>query len=363
MSGSKTSHQERTAHEPRGEGLHTVILSRIDQINDTIRILRLSIPDGAPEIKLTRLPLTPSGQFLPGQWLDTFCPGVPKAGGFTITSQPSLARRPSSSSSSSPAAPAATAAGYLELAVQRSPDNPAAAWLWREDQSAILGRELRIRVGGSFVYPPVRRRHHHHLHQGAADEEPVLLPHRRAVFVAGGVGVNPLVSMVAHIAEQQQQQRRRQGKASGGGRSPDSDDGGVVVEVHLLYSMKDPGPGRRDASKMLFVERLVGLFGRREVRGRMTLFLTGHDGEDADGGGDPKQSDKAVAGIGPDVPVLSRRIELSDIVAAMGGPGSTDSAVVYVCGLPTMTDSLVEELTSADGLGMEKDRVLYEKWW
>ena len=75
---------------------------------------------------------------------------------------------------------------YLELAVQRSPDNAAAAWLWQEDDGSggdrhgLLGRELRVRVGGSFVWPPpgvnVRAL-------------------RRVVFVAGGVGVNPLMSM------------------------------------------------------------------------------------------------------------------------------------------------------------------------
>lgn len=74
--------------------------------------------------------------------------------------------------------------------MQRSPENPPAAWLWQESGSGsgdgegqgngLLGRELQIRVGGSFVWPPpgvnVRAL-------------------RRVVFVAGGVGVNPLMSM------------------------------------------------------------------------------------------------------------------------------------------------------------------------
>src|SRR5690606_7871577 len=112
----------------------------------------------------------------PGQWLDTFVPGTPKAGGFTITSPPSAA--------------AATghrhAAPYLELAVQESPDNAPAAWLWRP-REAILGATLKVRVGGSFVFPPV----------GVADVASL----RRVVFVAGGVGVNPLMSMLSYIGE------------------------------------------------------------------------------------------------------------------------------------------------------------------
>lgn len=137
-------------------------------------------------------------QFLPGQWLDVYVPGVPKAGGFTITSTPSRARgrRTSALSTESAAVTAAEeeevgggggepgayayAYAYLELAVQKSPENPPAAWLWQEE-GTILDKELRVRVGGGFVWPP----------PGINVRSSL----RKAVFVAGGVGVNPLMSM------------------------------------------------------------------------------------------------------------------------------------------------------------------------
>lgn len=139
----------------------------------------------------------PHQQFLPGQWLDVYVPGVPKAGGFTITSTPSRARgRRTSAPSTETAAATTTAAeeevgggggepgayayAYLELAVQKSPENPPAAWLWQEE-GTILDKELRVRVGGSFVWPP----------PGINVRSSL----RKAVFVAGGVGVNPLISM------------------------------------------------------------------------------------------------------------------------------------------------------------------------
>ena len=154
----------------------------------------------------------PRAQFLPGQWLDVFVPGVSKAGGFTITSPPSKARwatpapapapAPAPTPASSEAAGAGAGAGaasgggtkdhggddehayaYLELAVQKSPDSPAAIWLWRGDGGggeALLGGELGVRVGGGFVWPP------------AGVNVRAL---RKVVFVAGGVGVNPLMSM------------------------------------------------------------------------------------------------------------------------------------------------------------------------
>lgn len=61
----------------------------------------------------------------------------------------------------------------MELAVQKSPSNPPAAWLWRPREE-ILGKELSVRVGGSFVWPP-----------SGIDIEEI----RNVVFVAGGVGI------------------------------------------------------------------------------------------------------------------------------------------------------------------------------
>jgi hypothetical protein len=103
-----------------------------------------------------------SVKFLPGQWLDVFTPSIPKAGGFTITSTPAQALTP-------------TPTPYLELAIQKSPDNPHAAWLW-QNPSDILGQELKVRVGGSFTWPPTV--------EGKAIEGI-----ENAVFVAGGVGI------------------------------------------------------------------------------------------------------------------------------------------------------------------------------
>lgn len=61
----------------------------------------------------------------------------------------------------------------MELAVQRSPDNPPAAWLWRPSEQ-ILGAKLQIRVGGKFIWPP---------------QDVDVRKIQKAVFVAGGVGI------------------------------------------------------------------------------------------------------------------------------------------------------------------------------
>lgn len=123
-----------------------------------------------------------SFSFFPGQWLDVHIPSVAQAGGFTITSTPADAQvlPPPEASAASPTeeplAPSIDLQGrppYVELAVQGSPGNPAAAWLWRPKED-ILGKELSIRVGGSFTWPPT-----------GVDSKDV----KNAIFIAGGVGI------------------------------------------------------------------------------------------------------------------------------------------------------------------------------
>lgn len=101
-------------------------------------------------------------KFLPGQWLDVHIPGLDKAGGFTVTSTPDDVL--TSSESEQP---------YIELAIQRSPRNPAAAWLWRPEEE-ILGRDLNVRFGGSFTWPPPN-----------LDLSAI----KKVVLIAGGVGI------------------------------------------------------------------------------------------------------------------------------------------------------------------------------
>jgi hypothetical protein len=62
---------------------------------------------------------------------------------------------------------------YFELAIQDSPNNPPAAWLWRPTEE-IQGQEIKVRVGGSFVWPPP-----------AMDVDKI----KRVIFIAGGVGI------------------------------------------------------------------------------------------------------------------------------------------------------------------------------
>ncbi|MCJ1382513.1 hypothetical protein MMC17_005626 [Xylographa soralifera] len=284
------SHLERTAHQPRQNGLQEVILSKIDEVNPSIRLLQLALPNRA------------SLKFFPGQWLDVFIPGLAKAGGFTITSTPRDADYQSSRD------------GYVELAIQESPKNPPAAWLWRPT-SEILGKSLLIRVGGSFVWPPP-----------AIDAAKV----KRLVLVAGGVGINPLISIFAHIYGQ-----------------------AALKPEHIRFLYSSRGSSQK-LDEILFYPRILKLMTARPSPNRtLELYLTGPS--------NASHVAETHGSLTDEVSVRNRRISHEDLISALGPVKERKGVVTYVCGPARMTDEFVDVLQSAEG--MTEDRVLCEKWW
>lgn len=163
-----TTHEERTPSDLRQTHLHQVVVDYIDQVNEDVRRIRLKIADHYIRQESVNLSLSQSisnlpiiqYSFLPGQWVDLHIPGISQVGGFTITSTPSEAWSIRDD-------------GFIELAVQNSPRNPPAAWLWRPVKD-IIGSKLGVRVGGSFFWPP----------SDAAEAST-----KRLVLIAGGVGI------------------------------------------------------------------------------------------------------------------------------------------------------------------------------
>ncbi|EMC94484.1 hypothetical protein BAUCODRAFT_124102 [Baudoinia panamericana UAMH 10762] len=294
---SSLPHEDRTAAEPRENRLEPVVLAHIRQVNASVRLLRLNAMDPSHTIR-----------FQPGQWLDTFIPGLPRAGGFTITSTPSDAK------------PSNHSLPYLELAVQKS-SNPPAQYLSRPEHE-ILGTHLVVRVGGSFVWPPP--------HLGVSKID-------RLILVAGGVGINPLISIFSHLVRSAVRPR----------------------EIHFLYGTKaEPD---LDQQSILFLPRLMDLVAAVAEPSNVTLslFLTGLGNGDqglVEHGKFPNRT-------------FGRRITEADLVHALdgyqnslyGAENDRQGTVVYVCGPPRMTDEFVAVLRKQPGMAAE--RVLCEKWW
>jgi NAD(P)H-flavin reductase len=206
-------------------------------------------------------------------------------------------------------------ASYFELAIQKSPSNPPAAWLWKEKES-IIGSELSVRVGGSFVWPP-----------------PETTKIKRVVFVAGGVGINPLMSIVSHLEQTK------------------LENGSLGFDVKFLYTTRD----LHHKEEILFLERLVGVFETLGSEGKFELFLTRRDK------GSTESANEILIVRGTEVNTKRRRIHDTDLLDALGPVEERAGTVSYICGVPTMTDEFVEKAKKAEG--MDKVNVLSEKWW
>ena len=69
------NHEERTASEPRRSNVHTVFPSRIEQVNDSVKVIRLAIEDAERGIEVSRSPQGPRRKtMLTAGLYSSFCP-------------------------------------------------------------------------------------------------------------------------------------------------------------------------------------------------------------------------------------------------------------------------------------------------
>ena len=125
-------------------------IAKISQATSTVKVFLLDVSSPSDNFS-----------FFPGQWVDFFIPGLKVVGGFSITSSPSLLQR----------------SGPIELAV-KNVDHPPAKWLHTQGK---VGDQVELKIGGEF---------------GAGFD-----PNIPTLLVAGGVGINPLLSMLRHGVE------------------------------------------------------------------------------------------------------------------------------------------------------------------
>lgn len=164
-----------------------------------------------------------------------------------------------------------------------------------------------MRVGGKFVYPPVHR-------SGKGEV-------KNLVLVAGGVGVNPFMSVLGAVAHA----------------------GAWPERTTLLYGTQVPSEEEGGLEGVLFYERAKAL---KEVD---TKVFTGSRGGRGGGG----------AGEG----VLQRRMTVEDVRGVVCGDDgkAREGTVCYVCGPKGMTDEFVEGVKGFEG--MKEQDVMCERWW
>jgi len=246
------SHLERTAGQFRAPGAAAAEVIEVSSLSPTVKKLVLR-----PE---------PGVSFAAGQWVDFFIPGLERVGGFSMSSSPSQLEEE----------------GTMDLAIKASLAAPA-NWV---HTACKVGDTVGLRVGGNFFHPS----------PGLSFPHSILL-------VAGGVGINPLFSIM------QQCKSLSDNKAPGSPRA-----------LTLLYSAK-----KRE--ELIFLEEM-----KLREGWSLQTFVTGEEG--------------------------GRRLNQSDLEKALERmPGKV---VTYLCGPPTMTEAVAADLQD---LGMNRGDVKFENWW
>uniref|UniRef100_A0A8C9YFX5 Oxidoreductase NAD-binding domain containing 1 n=1 Tax=Sander lucioperca TaxID=283035 RepID=A0A8C9YFX5_SANLU len=174
-SKSQMDHLERTANNYRQNALYPAQVCGIINESETVKRLRLAVH--------------PDFSFKAGQWVDFFIPNVEKVGGFSMCSSPGLLQRE----------------GIVELAVKYA-KHPPAHWI---HTMCTVGSRVAMRVGGDFFFHPT-------------PSDPTV----HLLLVAGGVGINPLYSILLHSTD-----LLRLNRASGGRD--------YNISAHLCYSAKN----------------------------------------------------------------------------------------------------------------------------
>ncbi|KAM9187359.1 oxidoreductase NAD-binding domain-containing protein 1 isoform 2-T2 [Dugong dugon] len=201
--------------------------------------------------------------FKAGQWVDFFIPGVSVVGGFSICSSPRLLEEER----------------IIELAVKYTNHPPA---LWIHNQPTDASRNL--------------------------------------VLIAGGVGINPLLSILRHSADLL---RERANKGSGF----------EIGTIKLFYSAKN-------TSELLFKKNILDLVNEFPEKIACSLHVT-------------KQTTQISADLKPYI--TEGRImekEIRDHISK--------ETLFYICGPPPMTNFFSKQLENSH---VPKEHICFEKWW
>lgn len=174
----------------------------------------------------------------------------------------------------------------VTLAIKTSRQEPS-KWVTNESK---VGDDVEIQVGGGCV-----------LVKDFA---------RPAVFIAGGIGISPLLSMYRQHCEE---------RGNGKGAS-------------FLYIVSNE-------EELVFIDELQSL--ARESGDRVVASLTQQD---------------AWKNPFEDVTCLTGR----DVMIPFLNEDSPEDAIFYVCGPPAMLDEAIELLGQR---GIPSPRIVYEKWW
>eukprot|EP00057_Strongylocentrotus_purpuratus_P034201 XP_794291.3 PREDICTED: oxidoreductase NAD-binding domain-containing protein 1 isoform X2 [Strongylocentrotus purpuratus] len=264
-----SDHMDKTAQSFREPGICEAEVAAISQASETVKALTLKVDD-------------PTFTFKAGQWVDIFMPGVTTVGGFSMSSAPRPLREK----------------GHVGLAVKYSA-HPPAHWVHKQ---CVVGSKVKVRAGGDkLVFDPQ-----------PGD------PSWNVLLISGGIGINPLMSLMHHAADLHDQRKG-------------NPEGYTPGKMELLFSASSK-------SELIFKDTIDDLTSKHSPNIAAKFFVTKESAEDSS--------------------ISNRRIDASDIKAAierLGGP-----LRCFVCGPPTMIADMEGLLSNA---GIPPSDIFCEKWW
>ncbi|KAG7500411.1 hypothetical protein JOB18_017703 [Solea senegalensis] len=267
----KMDHLERTASNSRQNAVYPAEVCGIINESETVKRLRIAVH--------------PDFSFKAGQWVDFFIPGVEKVGGFSMCSSPGLLQRE----------------GVIDLAVKYT-QHPPAHWV---HTMCTVGSKVDMRVGGDFFFDP-------------SPSDPAV----DLLLVAGGVGINPLYSILLHTAD-----LLRLNHASGG-RDYN------IGSAHLFFSAKN-------AHELLFKDSITEVCREFPDKFSCNFHITQRSTDV-----DPH----------PQSSMNHGRITEAELRARV----HPQRTLCYLCGPPPMIEAISKTLMD---LGLPKDRIVFEQWW
>jgi len=201
--------------------------------------------------------------------------------------------------------------GTLELAVKYS-NHPPAKWVHTKCRP---GDSAGLKVGGNFFFDPLSFSAPPSPRSSNSLSSPISA--ESLFLVAGGVGINPILSILEEFSA-----NVNKGTISS------------TAKATLLYSAS-----KRE--ELLFKDRIDSLV--KSVPGVVVDYFVTRETP-------PPVSTESTS------PYIWRRISKSDLKTKLAGHSSQS----YLCGPPSMIDSLVESLRD---IGVADERIHFEKWW
>mmetsp|Transcript_33971 Transcript_33971/g.100112 ORF Transcript_33971/g.100112 Transcript_33971/m.100112 type:complete len:335 (-) Transcript_33971:1046-2050(-) len=268
-------------------------------------------------------PVDPSKPFafLPGQWVDFYIPAINKVGGYSITSLPSHLPQ-------------------LELAVKRS-RHPPADWTTSKAQ---VGDAVKVRVGGEFVYSTPSGSEEEQIVDGGDCKVPA--PDSKGLlFIAGGVGINPLYGMLRQLHSDALATKVESATCTQGPKAT------------LLYSASK-------ADELLFEPELTDMAREFPNNFQMAYHVTK---DEVKGSGEDSSSNhrrgRITSGEISEALQWATGATTDESAASSSGDGKAmlvHVSSVYICG-PT---GFAEEMSEAcQEHGVPRSAIHFEQWW